>query len=180
MNIGLLQVSIKQKPRKAPKKIAGVIAKNYCALKGHCTEGAEIKTGDLHAVIVQGNREGKKWYKRLHLKCLPIWAEYSYNFRSKGRGGDYGGRRPLGSGPLTVLDPEQRLVRGRLIRERARLLRCFAETWEPEKCKTLWERIKVLQGKIEDTGVKIQRSLQVHRSPTTKRAIAEKVERLGL
>ena len=180
MNIGLLQVSIKQQPKKKPRAREGLIAKNYCILMEHCEEGGRIEPGTLHAVIVQGNREGKKWYKRLHLNCLPRWAEYSYNWRRKPRGGDHGGRRPKGSGPLSTLDGKQQKVRNRLVRERARLLRCFAGTWEPERCKELWARIHTFQERINDTGIGIQRSCQGHRDPKTKRAIDEKAERLGL
>ncbi len=180
MNIGLLQVSVKQHPKKKPRAREGHIAKNYCILMQRCKEGGLIPVGTLHAVIVQGNREGKRWYKRLHLNCLPRWAEFSYNWRLKPRGGDHGGRRPKGSGPLAVLDTEQQKVRNRLIRERARLLRCFADTWVPEKCTELWERIGILQGKIKDTGIEVQKSAQGHRDPKTKRAIYEKAERLGL
>lgn len=180
MNIGLLQVSVKQQPRKKPRAREGFIAKNYCILMEHCEEGRRIQPGTLHAVIVQGNREGKRWYKRLHLKCLPRWAEYSYNWRHKPRGGDHGGRRPKGSGPLAALDGEQKRGRNRLIRERARLMRRFADTWEPEKCNELWRRMGVLQSKIGETGIGIQKSAQGRRNPKVKRAIEEKAERLGL
>lgn len=179
MKIGQLHAAVKTTPHKKAETKGGVKAKSACASGEHCLEGGWIEKGQLHAIIAWSNREGKRWYKRMHLGCLAGWVEYSYNYRLKPRGGRRGGK-PRGGGPLSALDDEQRAQRNKLVREQARLLRAFDETWEPDKCRELWARIKRVRNEIENSGIGIQANLQGHRSPATRKRILEKVERLEL
>jgi hypothetical protein len=180
MKIGQLHAVVKTMPHRKAETKEGAKAKSACVAGKHCPEKGKIKKGQLHAIISWSNREGKRWYKRVHLGCLPGWIEYSYGSRLKQRGGNHGGVRPKGSGPLAKLSEDQRAQRHRLVREQARLLRVFDETWEPDKCRDLWARIKVIRNEIKDSGVAIQDRLQGHRNLKTRERILEKVERLGL
>ncbi|KKK98106.1 hypothetical protein LCGC14_2646080 [marine sediment metagenome] len=134
----------------------------YCR---QCNGPIEVK--DIHALIVLrygkaqkivakirkggGNRTGLL-YHRVHLQCLAAWALETYMRKSDARKERTGGR-PTNSG--LQLPDEVKLVRRRLVRKRAALLRRILATDDKEEIACLYTEAGAIRSKIQDTGIDV-------------------------
>jgi hypothetical protein len=123
-----------------------------------------INVGDVHAVVIvrYGNAQeavfkmkaaqGKAWskkaglkYRRLHLKdCLAEWLTFSYIQRTEARRERKGGRPPL-----PPMNPEEKLLRHRLVRRRAEIIRQIEVTDDDVRIRVLAGRLREVQDKME-------------------------------
>ncbi len=150
MRIGILDVNIKNKKP------------GECWI---CKQ--EIKTGELHAVVImrygkgqqavfklraaQGQAMSKKSglkYRRLHLAdCLAKWLIAVHHYRTEARRERKG--RPEGSGQLPQMSDEEKLVRRRLVRRRAATLRLIIAEEDDQRLVKLYKRLQSLGRLIE-------------------------------
>lgn len=123
-----------------------------------------IDTGEVHAVVIvrygkaqeavfkMKATQGRAWskkaglkYRRLHLKdCLSEWLTFSYLQRTEARRERKGGRPPLPS-----MSPEEKLLRHRLVRRRAEIIRQIEVTDDDVRIRVLADRLREVQGKME-------------------------------
>jgi hypothetical protein len=123
-----------------------------------------IGVGEVHAVIVvrygKGQEaifklraaQGKAWtkksglkYSRLHLKnCLSIWFIAVYSRRTEARRERKGGRPPL-----PAMSPEESLLRRRLIRKRADIIRQIITTDDNARVTVLADRLLRIQSELK-------------------------------
>ncbi|KKM21545.1 hypothetical protein LCGC14_1634350 [marine sediment metagenome] len=123
-----------------------------------------ICVGQVHAVVIvrygKGQEavfkmrvaQGQAWtkksglkYRRLHLKdCLAEWLGFTYLQRSEARRERKGGRPPL-----PEMSPEEKLLRHRLVRRRAEIIRQIETTDDDARIRVLAVRLREIQGKME-------------------------------
>ncbi len=123
-----------------------------------------IDVGQAHAVVIvrygKGQEaifklraaQGQAWtrrsglkYRRLHLKdCLAEWLGFTYLQRSEARRERKGGRPPL-----PAMSPDEKLIRHRLVRKRAEILRQIIETDDNARIVVLADRLLGIQGQME-------------------------------
>ena len=129
-----------------------------------CKRCKEIITvGQAHAVVIvrygKGQEavfkmraaQGQAWtkksglkYRRLHLKdCLAEWLGFTYIQRSEARRERKGGRPPL-----PEMSPEEKLVRHRLVRRRAEIIRQIEATDDDVRIRALADRLREVQGEM--------------------------------
>jgi len=175
MRIGILDVNIKRgKP-------------GQCWV---CKKPIELK--ELHAVVVlrygkfqqqafklaaaQGRAKSKRAgfkYRRLHLKdCLAVWLIAIHHYRTEARSQRQG--RPKGSGQLTQMSDEERLVRYRLVRRRAATLRLIMKEEDDARGRQLILRLRDLNKQLGENEVI---EVMSHRSSTEIRLLNEKIVR---
>ena len=78
-----------------------------------------------------GMKEGLR-YSRIHMRCLAMWMIGYYVRKSEWRKEHRKGGRPKGKGVLENLTEEEKLVRRRLVRKRAELLRKITKEEDKE------------------------------------------------
>ncbi len=123
-----------------------------------------IATGEVHAVVIvrygkaqeamfkMKAAQGQAWtrkvglkYRRLHLKnCLAEWLAFTYLQRTESRRERKGGRPPLPN-----MSPEEKLVRHRLVRRRAEIIRQIDTTDDTTRITILADRLLEIQGQME-------------------------------
>jgi len=132
---------------------------------GQCKRCKEtIDVGEVHAVIIvrygkaqeamfkMKAAQGQAWtkkaglkYRRLHLKdCLAEWLAFVYLQRTEARREHKGGRPPLPS-----MNPEEKLIRHRLVRKRAEIIRQIDATNNSARIAVLAGRLLQLQGQLK-------------------------------
>jgi len=96
---------------------------------------------------VIGRREGLQ-YVRLHVVCLTNW-QLAYGVQvSEWRRTHRKGGRPKGTGMLAELSEDEKLVRRRLVRRRADLLRRILNETERRKLASLYRILLDVDGKL--------------------------------
>ncbi len=123
-----------------------------------------INAGEVHAVVIvrygkfqeavfkMKAAQGQAWtkkaglkYRRLHLKdCLTEWLKFTYLQRTEARRERKGGRPPL-----PEMSPEEKLLRHRLVRRRAEIIRQIEATDDNVRINLLADRLREVQGKME-------------------------------
>lgn len=123
-----------------------------------------IAVGEIHAVIVtrygkgqeaifklraaQGKARTKKSgfkYSRLHLKdCLAVWFIATYSKRREARAERKGGRPPLPD-----MSPEERLIRRRLVRKQADVIRQIMATEDNARIRVLADRLGTVHEELK-------------------------------
>lgn len=130
--------------------------KRYTCHLDACPFLRTIEKGTLHAHLLMWlgkadtPQHGKMFYRRAHMDCLPklliiiYMAKRRYRQEHPKQKG-----RPRGVGALSVLHPEDRERRRKLIRRRAALIRRIQAESDPSRLETMVADLEALSREVE-------------------------------
>ena len=147
-----------------------------CRKKDSCLLGRIITAGEPYIKSERWTRQGKRYFRNVHLVCFASWANFLLEYREE----HVFTGRPKGSGQLALLDGEAKQKRRALVRARAYIIRKFQVELDDNASRALWVRKLELEELIDATGIPIMRGLSQHRSQADAKAIMEKAERIRI